>query len=46
MSKTKQIIEIEVTWSGWKKLSLNWLIQKLMEAGLEVERFSIKEKKK
>lgn len=45
---TKQIIEIEVTWTGWKKLRLNALIAWLsnLSDDLEISRISVKEKKK
>lgn len=45
--KTKQIIKIDVTWAGYKKLRLNWLIKKLAEIeDLEIERLSITEPRK
>lgn len=43
---TKQLIEIDVTWDTYgKKLSLSWLTDKIANAGLEIKRISVKEKK-
>lgn len=46
MYKTRQIIEIDVTWTGYKKLLLKWLITQLLECNLEVERFTVREVKR
>lgn len=45
---TKQIIVIEVTWSGWHKLRLNALIAWLASQGenLEIQRLVVREPKK
>ena len=44
---TKQVIEIDVTWSGWSKLNLSALIVWLGNLnGLEINRISVKEVKK
>lgn len=45
--KTKQVIQIDVTWAGYKKLALKWLIRQLaLQDDLEIERLSIREVKK
>lgn len=41
----KQVIEIDVTWNGYKNLSLSWLLKHLMESNMEVERLNIRNKK-
>lgn len=44
---TRQIIQIEVTWSGWKKLRLNSIIAWLANTTeLEINRITVKEVKK
>lgn len=44
---TKQIIQIEVTWDGWRKLRLNPLIAWLVNLeNLEIKRITVKEVKK
>jgi hypothetical protein len=45
---TKQVIEIDVTWSGWKKLKLNALLAWLSNVSpeLEINRITVREVKK
>jgi hypothetical protein len=47
MNKTRQIIEIDVTWTGWKKLKLKNVLVCLMNlADLDIERVTIREAKR
>lgn len=44
---TRQVIQIEVTWEGWKQLRLNALIAWLANLeGLEIKRLVVREPKK
>lgn len=45
--KTRQIIEIDVTWTGYKSLALKWLLRKLAEQDdLDIERINLREIKR
>lgn len=43
---TKQVIEIDVTWTNWKKMRLDWLLARMLEADIEFDRLNIREVKK